>query len=190
MCGGMFEAISRVRRQSIPVRPRSSPYWRTGRARQLGWTLIELLLSLTIMGTLMMLVTPKVQETVDKARVAKAIGDIQALQTDIIGYEASYGAPPETLAEIGRAGFLDPWKNPYRYQSFVTITEEDGKRKVVSNPAAKPRKDKFLKPLNSSFDLYSMGSDGETKDDLQANESWDDIVRANDGAYVGLASKY
>jgi len=44
--------------------------------------------------------------------------------------------------------------------------------------------------LNSDFDLYSMGADEATKKPLTPPVSWDDIVRANNGEYIGLGSKY
>jgi len=53
-----------------------------------------------------------------------------------------------------------------------------------------PRKDRFLVPINSDFDLYSMGKDRDTVAPLTAKVSQDDIVRANDGAFVGLASEF
>jgi general secretion pathway protein G len=52
------------------------------------------------------------------------------------------------------------------------------------------RKDKNLHPLNSDFDLYSIGKDGESRQPLTAKWSRDDVVRANDGGFVGLASEY
>jgi general secretion pathway protein G len=55
---------------------------------------------------------------------------------------------------------------------------------------AQPRKDRFLVPINSDFDLYSMGKDRDTVAPLTAKKSHDDIVRANDGAFVGLASEF
>lgn len=57
-------------------------------------------------------------------------------------------------------------------------------------PPLHPRKDRFLVPINSDFDLYSMGKDRETVAPLTAKKSHDDIVRANDGAFVGLASEF
>jgi general secretion pathway protein G len=45
-------------------------------------------------------------------------------------------------------------------------------------------------PLNSTFDLYSKGRDGQSQPPLTATASQDDIVRATDGNYVGLASRY
>ncbi|MGH7274409.1 MAG: prepilin-type cleavage/methylation domain-containing protein, partial [Nitrospiria bacterium] len=52
------------------------------------------------------------------------------------------------------------------------------------------RKDAKLVPINSDFDLYSMGSDGQSASALTAKQSWDDIVRASNGGYVGIASEY
>ncbi|MEW6683930.1 MAG: hypothetical protein AB1451_13595 [Nitrospirota bacterium] len=52
------------------------------------------------------------------------------------------------------------------------------------------RKDQFLVPLNSTYDLYSMGPDGDSKPPLKAKMSQDDIIRANDGQYIGLAADY
>ena len=45
-------------------------------------------------------------------------------------------------------------------------------------------------PLNSDYDLYSMGLDGESKKPLSAKVSQDDILRALDGAFVGLAEDF
>ena len=52
------------------------------------------------------------------------------------------------------------------------------------------RKDKNLHPLNTDYDLYSKGPDGKSASALTAKISRDDIIRANDGAYVGLASEF
>ena len=52
------------------------------------------------------------------------------------------------------------------------------------------RKDHSLVPINTDFDLYSMGPDGRSSPPLTAKASRDDIVRANDGAFVGVAADY
>jgi general secretion pathway protein G len=54
----------------------------------------------------------------------------------------------------------------------------------------KARKDKFLVPINSDYDLYSDGQDGQSASPLTAKASQDDIVRAANGRYVGLASQF
>jgi general secretion pathway protein G len=56
--------------------------------------------------------------------------------------------------------------------------------------AGRPRKDRFLHPINSDYDLYSMGKDGESVEPLTAQKSHDDVIRANDGRFVGLAVEF
>lgn len=45
-------------------------------------------------------------------------------------------------------------------------------------------------PLNTDFDLYSVGKDGLSKATLAPPQSHDDIIRANNGRFIGLASDY
>ena len=52
------------------------------------------------------------------------------------------------------------------------------------------RKDRFLVPLNSDYDLYSMGADGKSSSPINAKNSLDDIIRASNGSYVGLAANF
>jgi general secretion pathway protein G len=145
---------------------------------QLGWTLVEMILALSIFATLLAIARPSVLEYVNQARIAKAIADIQAIQSDLAGPELLDGQLPATLAEIGWAGMVDPWGEPYEYLVYTWANQND------------QRKDRFLKPINSSYDLYSKGEDGETQKQLNAPDSLDDIVRANDGAFIGLAAKF
>jgi len=44
--------------------------------------------------------------------------------------------------------------------------------------------------LNSTYDLYSKGKDGQSKPPLTTKMSQDDILRANDGAFVDLAAMF
>jgi len=52
------------------------------------------------------------------------------------------------------------------------------------------RKDHNLVPVNSDFDLFSKGKDGQSKSPFTAKASRDDIVRANNGRYIGPVSGY
>ena len=47
------------------------------------------------------------------------------------------------------------------------------------------RKDHSLVPVNSDYDLYSMGPDGDSQAPFTAQASRDDIVRASNGGYIG-----
>ena len=52
------------------------------------------------------------------------------------------------------------------------------------------RKDHNLVPINSDFDLYSMGRDRQSAGPLTSGPSKDDIVRASDGGFIGLGRDY
>jgi general secretion pathway protein G len=52
------------------------------------------------------------------------------------------------------------------------------------------RKDHNLVPINTDFDLYSVGRDGLSVAPLTAPRSRDDVVRGNNGAYIGLGENY
>ena len=45
-------------------------------------------------------------------------------------------------------------------------------------------------PINSTFDLYSVGRDGDSRAPLQNPKSFDDVLRANDGAFLGLGKDF
>ena len=144
-----------------------------------GFSLIELLLVVAIIGTLAATSLPIYAKALQQARTARAIGDIKALDTDIRLFEMTARRLPDSLAEIGREKLRDPWGSEYQYLPFTSAKGKGGMRK-----------DRFLVPINSDFDLYSMGPDGKSVPPLTAKMSRDDIIRANDGGYVGLASDY
>lgn len=152
-----------------------------------GWTLIELLLVCAIAGTLSALALPRLHAVIERARVAKAIGDIAAMQVELYTFEAGGDSLPKTLAGIGRTGYGDPWGRPYQYLRFPRPRTGRG---PGTPPPAGARRDRFLVPINSTYDLYSMGRDGATVAPLTATASQDDVVRANDGGFIGLASRY
>jgi general secretion pathway protein G len=149
------------------------------KGRVTGFTVMELLIVVALILTIAAIAVPNLLSAIDRAKVARTVVDIHTIGNAILGYQASYGQCPDTLAQVGYGGSVDPWGKPYQYLSFA---DTNGKGKM--------RKDRFLVPLNSNFDLYSMGADGESVSPLTAKASRDDIIWANDGSFVGLASDY
>ena len=144
-----------------------------------GFTLIELMVSVAILGTLLGIGIPAYTNYIDQARIAKAIAEISTLQREVLEYDAANETLPDDLNAINRGALLDPWGNPYQYLK-------------LGPPATigKARKDRFLVPLNTDFDLYSMGKDGKSSPPLTAAASFDDVLRANNGRFIGLGSKF
>jgi len=147
-------------------------------AGQQGLTLVELLIIMAVIATLATIGLLFYGDVTEQARVARAVADITTVGGEIDTFEMMNERLPNDLAEIGRAAFRDPWGNLYVYGTFALI------------PPGHRRKDHNLVPLNSSYDLYSKGRDGASHPPLTATASRDDIVRANDGNFVGLASRY
>jgi general secretion pathway protein G len=134
------------------------------------------MIALAIVAILISVALPAFERQREKTRVAIAVSDIGAIAAAIRLYHTDAGEFPSSLAEVGYGGNLDPWGRPYEYLNYAS-----GKGN------GKPRKDKKLKPLNSDFDLYSVGKDGQSMAPLNAKASRDDVVRARDGAFIGLA---
>ncbi|MHB1864204.1 MAG: prepilin-type N-terminal cleavage/methylation domain-containing protein [Gemmatimonadaceae bacterium] len=152
---------------------------RRGTVRR-AFTLIEVLAAMTIVAALTALSIPRFKDAIDLAKNARAEDDVRTIETELDGQDTL----PDNLSGIGRAGMLDPWGHPYVYYKFPP--SKGGGRA----PPSGARKDRFLVPVNSTYDLYSMGADGQTAIAFTAKAARDDIVRANDGSYVGPAAKF
>ena len=144
---------------------------------------------MAILMTLAAMGIPAFADAIDSAYVAQAIGDIRTLQTEIMRFAVVMGKLPDSLNQLGISDLVDPWGNPYVYLNFANAAK-DQHWGGSEEGEGKPRKDKFLVPINTTYDLYSVGEDGETDEDLLADKSCDDVIRANDGSFVGLAAEY
>lgn len=149
------------------------------RFRVAGLTLVELMLAVLLVGVLAGIAMPMYANYRERINRATAIMDIKVLQAIITDYAADGGSYPASLANVNNGGKLDPWGHAYQY---VDLTASGGRGQA--------RKDHNLNPINSDFDLYSLGKDGVSKTQLTQKDSLDDIVRARDGAFVGLASDF
>lgn len=147
--------------------------------RRAGFTLLELAVTLTVIGMLASLGLRSLHDAVERAREARAISDLQAIESAVQQYLVTEDRLPASLAEIGFGNTRDPWGRAYVYQPFSGTGWK-----------GRARKDRFLVPLNSDFDLYSKGADGMSAPALTAAASRDDIIRADDGSFIGRAEEY
>lgn len=155
-----------------------SPSW-LARRHLFGMTLVELMLAVAIVGVLGAIAVPSYQAYVDRVRVAQAVSDIRSIEARITRYEVETRSLPDSLNDLDAGGFTDPWGNPYQYLNL-----EDKKSR------GKSRKDHSLVPINSDYDLYSMGRDGRSVPPLTGQPSRDDVVRGRNGQFVGRASDF
>lgn len=143
-----------------------------------GFSLVEVMIVVAILGVLSGISSVLYKGYISDARNKTAMADIQALQLAISVRGSDPQDLPTSLLEIGADRKLDPWGHPYRYQRLDLV------------PRGSWRKDKNLVPLNATYDLWSDGADGTSQAPLTAKASEDDIIRANDGTFVGLAKDY
>ncbi len=249
-----------------------------------GFSLIELMLAVSIMGVLAALAVPNYMDFIEKARVARAISELHGLAKDIKGFALAVGTYPNSLQDVGLSTRLDPWGTPYEYYRVNCGTIDDitslAKLKLrrQNSPRTVPagysfstdsewlvslavdhgqprdylhlvaaggngggggnaggnganngggssngngsggnaggnnnsnaggngggngggancgqggaRKDRHLHPISSDFDLYSMGKDKDSVKPLTAQKSHDDVIRASDGGFYGLARNF
>jgi general secretion pathway protein G len=114
---------------------------------------------------------------VERSRVARAVSDIGTMSLKLHRWQQDVHLLPENLAQAGIFG-VDPWGRPYVY-----LRAADARRTEL-------RKDDERLPINTDFDLYSVGPDGVSAVALPAAPSRDDVVRAANGAYIGVAANY
>lgn len=148
---------------------------------QLGIQLLEILIAVAIISVLALLAIPSYSQYRDRANNANAAADISTISQTIERFYTENNHYPNSLDEVGMGGLKDPWGNPYHY---LRINGANLKGKAAL------RKDKNLVPVNSDYDLYSVGKDGSSVPPFTAKQSRDDIVRANNGKFVGLAADY
>lgn len=131
---------------------RCRAFARTGKQGQKGFTLIEIMVVVVILGILAAIVVPKVLDRPDQARATAARQDIAGLMQALKLYRLDHGTYPslaqglKILVERPAQGkdntwrsYLDrlpndPWGRPYHYL----------------NPGA-----------NGEIDVFSLGADGQ-----------------------------
>jgi general secretion pathway protein G len=114
---------------------------------------------------------------VERSRVSRAVSDIGTISLQLYRWQQNTSSLPASLAEASITS-VDPWGRPYVYV------------RAAGTSKSQLRKDGALAPLNSDFDLYSLGANGVSALALPAEPSRDDVVRADDGRYIGLAVNY
>ncbi len=184
--------------------------------RQTAFTLLEVIIITAIATVLSLIVVSTYSGYQESSRNAIAESQIRSLALVINDFVEAHGRYPNSLAEINNDTLRDPWGNPYVFVNLEANKDSDADSNAgtsislsmdghhhdhnISDSDSQPdssysmnnliRKDGNLVPINTHFDLYSRGKNGISKAPLQAAESLDDIIYANDGGYIGMARDY
>ena len=144
-----------------------------------GFTILEWSLAVAILGVLVAIAIPTYERYVERTRVTRAVLDIGAIAARVTRHELDNREFPDSLNDVGAGSMLDPWGEPYQYVNHD-----------APHSRGRWRRDKNIVPINDDFDLFSMGKDGQSRPPLTAKASRDDIVRANNGRFIGPAAEY
>ncbi len=146
--------------------------------RTKAFTLIEVMIAVAILGVAAAIAIPIYTEYKVKLNTAIAVKDIVNIQVAVESYYQAKDIFPPSLTAVNMNLLLDPWGAPYVYLNLDGV------------PIGFMRKDQALVPINSDYDLYSMGPDGASIMPLTAPVSRDDIIRGNNGSFIGIAADY
>lgn len=135
---------------------------RRDRGTRAGFTLVELLLVLVILGTLAAIVLPKFAGRTEQARITAARTQLAAFATALDAFEVDNGYYPK-----GSDGLKDliiqprdapNWKGPYLRQNEIPL-DPWGRPYIYECPG---------RHNPNGYDLMSMGPDGQpnTDDDI------------------------
>jgi len=147
-----------------------------------GFTLIEIMIVIAIIGCISAIALPNYMKYKNNAMIAVAITDIRIIEKQIALFVFDNGGQlPNSLNDLTNIGIVkDPWGNPYQYLRL------DGGAK---NAQGMCRRNMSDNPVNTDYDLFSMGKDGVYNKSFKNKTSRDDVVRAYEGRYVGLVSE-
>jgi general secretion pathway protein G len=125
---------------------------RRKRRSQVGFTLVEILVVITIIGLIMALVGPRVLNYLGESRVKAARIQIESFSSALDLYFLDLGRYPssnEGLAALTRGNNVPGWNGPY-LRGGVVPSDPWGHGYVYRSPGGR-----------APYDIISLGSDGQ-----------------------------
>ncbi|MBF0128025.1 MAG: type II secretion system major pseudopilin GspG [Magnetococcales bacterium] len=124
------------------------------RAREGGFTLIEIMVVVVILAVLATLVAPKIIGRPGEARLVKAKQDLLAIESALNLYKLDNFVPPTTdqgLEALLKKPTLEPLPPNWREGGYLVRPPKDpwGRAYLYLRPGA-----------HGEFDLYTLGADG------------------------------
>lgn len=124
-----------------------------------GFTLIEIMVVIVILGILAAVVVPKIMSRPGEARIAKAKQDVRAMETALDLYKLdnfSYPTTEQGLEALVIKPTTPPVPKKYRAEAYL--------KKVPLDPWQSPYQ--YLNPgEHGAIDIYSLGPDQQVSDD-------------------------
>lgn len=126
--------------------------WRAGSVGERGFTLVEILVVITIIGLIMALVGPRVLNYLSESKVKTARIQIQSFASALDLFYLDTGRYPSSAEGLGALvrpiGGAPTWNGPYLKGGNVPL-DPWGKAYVYRSPGE-----------HGAYDVVSLGSDG------------------------------
>lgn len=128
---------------------------RARRLQQAGFTLIEIMVVVVILGILAAVVVPKIMDKPDQARVTKAKQDIRVLESSLSLYKLdnfNYPSTQQGLEALVAKPSGDPEPKNYKSGGYIQSLPKDpwGSAYQYLSPGSK-----------GEIDIFSYGRDGK-----------------------------
>lgn len=130
--------------------------------KQGGFTLLEVMVVIVILGILASMVVPNLMGSQERANVQKAVSDINALETSLSMYKMdnyNYPTTEQGMEALVEETEIEPLPRRFPEGGYVKRLPNDpwGNEYQLLNPGE-----------NGNIDIFSMGPDGEagTEDDI------------------------
>ena len=138
-----------------------------GRKPQEGFTLIEIMVVVVILGILAAVVVPRIMSRPEEARITKTKQDIRALETALDLYKLdnfNYPTTEQGLEALVTTPTSPPVPKRYREEGYL--------KKVPQDPWQNPYQ--YLNPgEHGTIDVFSLGPDQQVSDDEIGNWNLD-----------------
>lgn len=134
--------------RNTAIRPRPSPGRPGSAKRQVGFTILEIVIVFVLIGGLLAFVVPKIYSQMGQAQTRDTSLRIQSLSGNIELYRLEVGKYPENLqALVKQPPGLEKWNGPYAKEADLKDPWSNEYRYAVPGNG---------KP----YDLISLGADG------------------------------
>ena len=124
------------------------------RTVQQGFTLIEIMVVVVILGILAAMVAPKILSRPDQAKITVALSDIETISQALELYRLDNGFYPSTdqgLDALAKKPVIEPEPKQWNPDGYL--------KKAPLDPWGRPYL--YIQPGNhGKYDLYSLGADG------------------------------
>lgn len=132
--------------------------------KQTGFTLIEIMVVVVILGILAAIVVPKILSRPEQARIVKTKQDVLAIQDALALYKLDNGRYPTTdqgLAALVHKPTNDPIPNNWKSGGYLSSVPTDpwGKTYQYLNPG-----------VHGTIDIFSYGPHGQAQNGDQKGE--------------------